>query len=144
MKACIIYESKYGNGKQCVDYLAKQIHAKDHEVKTVSIRDSKPSSLPESDVYIFSSPTNFGGPPRKVKKFLKNIKLDSTDVKYALMATSMPPDQPKTLEKMEEILQNKGFTKITDGLNIRVKEIKGPLEDNYEKKLESFAKEIFN
>lgn len=142
MNVCIIYESKYGNGKQCVDYLAKQISAKGHEVKTASVRDIKPSSLPDSEVYIFSSPTNFGGLPRKVKKFLKNIKLDREDVKYALMATSMPPDKPKTLEKMDEILQKIGFIKTTDGLDIRVKGIKGPLESDYEKKLDTFAKKI--
>jgi flavodoxin len=140
MKICIVYESKYGNGKKCVEYLQSIIKAKGHDVKTFSIRNIKPNLLPEADSYIFSSPTHIGSIPWKMKRFLKKIK-PKEGVKYALMATCINPDT-KAIQKMEEILSKKGMIKISE-TKIKVKGMKGPLEENYKEKLDAFAEEIF-
>ena len=55
MRICIAYESVYGNGKKCVDYLEKLLRAKGNNTQTLSIRNVKPDSLPSADLYIFSS-----------------------------------------------------------------------------------------
>jgi len=143
MKICIAYESKYGNGKKCVEHLKDVITKKSHEVKLSSVREIKPNTLPQADVYVFSAPTQIGSPARKMKKFLK--KLDSTqeEAKYALI-TTYSSDKTGALEKMEKLLQTTGMTKITDGLKIRVTGMKGPLEEGYEEKLESFANDILS
>jgi len=141
MKVCIVYESKYGNGKTCAEYLQSVISGKGHDTEILSIREIKPKSLPQADFYIFSAPTHIGGPPGKMKRFLKNLAIKEEGVKYSLMTTSMDPD-PKTLQKMEGILQSKRMTKISNGLKIKVTGHKGPLEEGYEKKLEGFASEI--
>ena len=104
MKICIAYESKYGNGKKCVEHLQGVISKKGHDVETCSVRETKPGSLPQADVYVFSSPTHVGSPPRKMKKFLKNLEIKQERAKYALIATYMDP-KTKTIQKMEEILQ---------------------------------------
>ena len=75
MKVSIAYESKYGNGKKCVDYLQNAITKKGHDVTTFSVREQDPKSLPNADLYIFSSPTQVGGPAGKMKKFLKNMPI---------------------------------------------------------------------
>jgi flavodoxin len=72
MKINIVYESKYGNGKQCVDHLQNVIRKQGHDVATFSVRETKPDVLPPADLYVFSAPTQIGKPARKMRKFLKN------------------------------------------------------------------------
>ena len=142
MKVYIAYESKYGNGKKCVDYLQEAIKKKGHSVETSPIHEIKANSLPNADLYIFSSPTHIGRPPRKMKKFLKKLEISQEEAKYTTIATHLNPDA-KTLQKLDELIQPKGMTKASDGVQIRVTGMKGPLEDGYEKKLDTFVNEIF-
>ena len=141
MKVCIAYESKFGNGKKLVKHIQTTISKKGHDVEAYSISETKPDSLPNADIYIFSSPTHIGGPPGKMKKFLKKLEINQEGAKYALMETYMYP-KSKTLQKMEDIIESKGMTKVTDGVSLKVKSVKGPLEDGYEEKLEEFSKKI--
>jgi multimeric flavodoxin WrbA len=138
MNICIAYESKYGNGKKCVEYLHKIINEKGHNSEVFSIRDIRPDSIPEADLYVFSSPTHIGQPARKMKKFLKKIVIQQDGVKYALMATHLDPEA-STLDKMDVFIEPKNMIKITNGLKIKVKGMKGPLEDGFEEKIETFA-----
>ena len=114
---------------------------KGHDVETGSIREINPDSLPNADLYIFSSPTQLGKPPRKMKKFIKKLEIKQEGAKYILMSTYMYPES-KTLQIMEELLQSKGMTKVSDGVSIKVNGIKGPLEEGYEEKIEEFTKKI--
>jgi menaquinone-dependent protoporphyrinogen IX oxidase len=141
MKVCITYETKFGNGKKCAHYLSGAITKKGHEAEVFSIREVKPNSLPKADIYVFSSPTHVGGPPGKMKKFLKKAEIEGKAFKYALIATYMDP-KTKTLEKMEALLSPKGMTKVSDGLKIKVTGMKGPLEEGFEQKLDEFATNI--
>jgi menaquinone-dependent protoporphyrinogen IX oxidase len=143
MKVQILYESKFGNGKKCVDYLGNVITEKGHEVRTSSIRDVKPNSISQSDLYIFSSPTRMGNAHGKMKKFLKKMEIPGEGRKYALIATYVDPET-KTLTTMEGLAKAKGMTKATDGIKIKVNGMKGPLEDSYEEKLDEFASKILS
>jgi len=141
MKVCIAYESKYGNGKQCMEYLRDVLNKDGHDVDLFSVREKDPKSLPEADLYVFSSPTQIGSPTRKMKKFLKKLEVPAEDAKYTLVTTYMNP-KATTLEKMERLLQPKGLTKISEGLRIQVTDMKGPCESGFKEKLEIFAKNI--
>ncbi|MCK5258602.1 MAG: flavodoxin domain-containing protein [Thermoplasmatales archaeon] len=141
MKVCIAYESKYGNGKKCVEYLQNIISKKGKDVEAFSVREIKPNSLPQADLYIFSTPTHIGSPPGKMKKFLKKLEITEEGTKYALMATCMDY-KTKSLQTMENLIQPSGMTKVSDGIKIKVTGMKGPLETGYEEKLDTFAKEI--
>jgi len=142
MKVYIAYESKYGNGKKCVEYLTEAITKKGHSVETSSIREINPDSIPSADLYIFSSPTHIGRPPRKMKKFLNNLEISQEEAKYTTIVTHMDP-KAKTHQIINNLLQPKGMTKVSDGVRIKVNGMKGPLEEGYEKKLDAFANEIF-
>lgn len=141
MKVCIAYESKYGNGKKCVEHLQDTISKNGHDVETFSVRETKPDSLPQADIYVFSAPTQIGSPARKMKKFLKKLEVKQEGGRYALMTTHLNP-KATTLQKMEELLQPTRMTKVSDGLMIKVTGMKGPLKSGYEEKLDAFAKDI--
>lgn len=141
MKICIAYESKFGNGKGCMEYLQGVMSKKGHDVEMFSVRELEPTSLPSADLYIFSSPTQIGSPAGKMKKFLKKLEISQKGAKYALVVTHLNP-RANTLEKMERLLLSKEISKVTDGLMIKVTGMKGPLESSYEEKLDTFAEDI--
>lgn len=142
MKICIAYESKFGNGKGCMEYLQDVMSKKGHDVEMFSVREREPTSLPSADLYIFSSPTQIGGPAGKMKKILKKSQITQEDAKYALVTTCMNPPKTKCLKTMEKLLSSKEISKISDGLMIKVTGMKGPLESGYKEKLDTFAEDI--
>lgn len=139
MKFCIVYDSKYGNGKTCVEYLKEVVSKKNNTVEVFRVDKTEPKSLPAADFYVFSTPTHVGGPTRRMKKFLK--KLDLKKARYSLMTTCRDT-KTKTLEKMEKLLQPKGMVRASDGVKIMVTKLKGPLESDYREKINAFAKGI--
>ncbi|HEC76908.1 MAG TPA: hypothetical protein ENI33_06610 [Thermoplasmatales archaeon] len=142
MKVCIAYDSKYGNGKKCVEYLHHILNMRGHSSEIGHIDEMH--LLPEAEIYIFSSPTHMGSATRKMKKFLKNIN-GKEGKEYALITTCIDLKNPgtKTLTKMEYILNKKYMRKVCNGIKIKVNGMKGPLEENYKKKIEDFYSLIF-
>jgi len=141
MKICIIYYSKYGNGRKLAEHLGTIMREKEHEVELFPCNELKSSSIPFADLYFFSSPTHMGGPAGKMKKFLKHLEIGQENAKYALITTTLDA-KGKTLRKMEYLLQTKGLTKISEGLAVLVTGMKGPLEEGYKEKLEAFATDV--
>jgi len=144
MNISIIYESKYGNGKEAMKYLETVLRKKGFSVQHLSIHEIKPQSLPESDVYIFSAPNSFGKIVRSMMKFLQKIEIKNPNARYILVNTCLNPSSTidKGLEQMDEILRTKNISKLSEGLKLKVMAIKGPLETGYEKKLDEFAQTI--
>jgi flavorubredoxin len=144
MNISIIYESKYGNGKQAMTYLGNILKKKGYDVQLLSIHELKPHMLPESDLYIFSAPNAFGKIVRSMRKFLEKIEIKNSSAHYLLINTCLNPSssQDKGLEQMDEILQTKNISRLSDGVKLKVIAIKGPLEEGYEKKLDEIAEII--
>ncbi len=144
MNICIIYESKYGNGKKAMNYLLDILRKKGFSVQLLSIHEVDPRSVPESDLYIFSAPHAFGKIVRSMRKFLEKIEVKNPNARYLLVTTGLNPSSTTDsgLEQMEEILQTKPVLKLSQGLQLKVMAIKGPLEEGYEKKLDEFAENI--
>ena len=142
MKIAVAYESKYGNGKRCMEYLKGVLTEDGHEVALFSVREQDLSSLPEAEVYVFSAPTQIGNVAGKMKKFLKKARFPKEGAKYALVTTCMDPQKTKSIATMEDLLLSKGVTKAADGLIIKVTGMKGPCEEGHESQLAAFAKEV--
>lgn len=141
MKIHILYISRYGNGQKCAEYLGKVLKQKGQDVEVHSMKEVNPKKIPEADVYIFSSPTHIKKPPIKVRRFLKRVRIQSRNTRYALMATVVGK-QMKTVNIMEKFLEHKDIMKAAKSIQIRVGGLRGPLEKDYQKKLENFASEI--
>ena len=144
MNVSIIYESKYGNGKQAMTYLENILSKKGYSVQLMSIHEIKPYSLPESNLFIFNAPNRMGKIIRSMRKFLEKIEIKNTSAHYILINTCLDPSSniDKGLEQMEEILQKKNISKLSGGLKLKVMAMKGPLESGYEKKLDELAQTI--
>ena len=143
MNISIIYESKYGNGKEAMMYLEGLLTKKGYSVQLINIHDIKPKMLPKADLYVFSAPNAFGKIVRSMRKFLEKIEGQPT-MRYILVNTCLNPssNQDKGLEQMEEILREKNLIKLSEGLKLKVMGMKGPLEPGYQHKLEEFAATI--
>lgn len=148
------HASKYGNGVQVADEFTRIMDAKGIIVNVRHVKKIKPKEIPAADLYVFSSPGRFGKPSGDMSGFLKKAQF-AAGTRCAILTTEMAP-QPdkktgkvstedgacqKVLPMMREILQAKGLKKIAEE-RVYVLGIKGPLEDGWQNKVESFAKSI--
>ena len=155
MKIEYLHASKYGNGALVAEEFSKQMAARGVIVDVHHIQDAKPKELPPADLYLFSSPARFGKPIRSMRRFLKKVELPA-GTKYAILATEAAPHpgragrvpSDKELARwtrvrpiMNEILQRKGLDEVADD-KVRVTDIKGPLEEGWQHKVEAFAGRI--
>lgn len=141
MKVCILYDSKYGTGKSCMEHLGSLLNDKGNDVEIYSVKEIGPTSIPEAEAYIFSAPTHLGNVSGKMKGFLK--KLDNKDgKKYSVITTCMAPDKTRATETMEHILNEKGMEKATISIKIMVKAIKGPADEYSRVQLKDLADEL--
>ena len=155
MKIEYLHASKYGNGALVAEEFSKRMAARGVTVDFHHIRDAKPKELPPADLYLFSSPARFGKPICGMRRFLKKVELPA-GTKYAILTTEAAPHPDKAghvpseqqLAKwtrvrpiMNEILQRKGLVEVAEG-KVQVTEIKGPLEEGWQDKVEAFAGRI--
>jgi len=141
MKVCIVYYSRFGNGKKCAEYVEETLKQNGHSVELFSVTGVRADSLPVADLFIFSSPTQIGNPPGKIRRFLRKLKLPLAAAKYALISTCADENN-QVLPKLSEILDKKGLQKAAAGVKIKVLGLKGPLEENYTQKLDSFVQKL--
>jgi flavodoxin len=153
MRIEYFHASVYGNGVKVAEEFKRLMGAKGVVVDVLHIKDAAPKQMPAADLYLFSSPGRFGKPPWGVRRFLKKVNLPS-GTKYALLTTEgaarpnpktgkMPTEEElarfhRIRPVMNEILQGKGLVKIAEG-TVLVTDLKGPLEDGWQKKVEQFA-----
>jgi len=156
MKIEYYHASKFGNGAMVAEEFKKVMAGKGIAVNVHHVRDVSPKEIPPADLYVFSSPGRIGKPIGGMKKFLKKLQIASGS-KYALLTTEGKPMPNKKTGKiptqeelakyqrvrpiMNELLQAKGLTKIAED-KVYVTGLKGPLEEGWQKKVESFAAQI--
>lgn len=150
-----LHASKYGNGAMVAEEFSKLMAAKGVTVHVHHIRKAKPKGLPPADLYLFSSPARFGKPIGSMRRFLKKVELPA-GTKYAILTTEVAahPDRAGHVPSeeqmarwtrvrpiMNEILQRKGLVEVAEG-KVRVADVKGPLEEGWQHKVEAFAAHI--
>jgi multimeric flavodoxin WrbA len=150
------HASKYGNGAKVAEEFKNQMEAKGVTVNVHHVKDVKPEEIPPADLYLFSSPGRFGKPIGDMRGFLKKVNLAS-GTKYAILVTEFAPVPEKSIRiptteeesgkcqrvipVINEMLQKKGLVKVAEG-KIFVIGMKGPLEPNWQKEVETFASRI--
>jgi menaquinone-dependent protoporphyrinogen IX oxidase len=148
-----VHASKFGNGATVAAEFQRQMATRGVEVDLHHVRDVKPTELPPADLYVFSSPGRMGKPIRGMRRFLKDVRLPA-GTKYALLTTEMAPRPDKKTGRMpteeeicryqrvraimHELLQGKGLVAVDED-KVYVTEIKGPLEEGWQRTVEAFA-----
>jgi menaquinone-dependent protoporphyrinogen IX oxidase len=156
MKIEYVHASKYGNGAMVAEEFTRRMATRGVTVDVHHIREVRPDRLPAADLYVFSSPGRMGRPIGGARRFLKSVRLPA-GTPYALLTTEAAP-QPDTktgrlpTEKeqatyqrvrpiMHELLQAAGLVNVAED-KVLVTGMKGPLEDGWQDKVESFAARI--
>jgi menaquinone-dependent protoporphyrinogen IX oxidase len=151
------HASRFGNGAQVAAEFARRMTARGVTVNVHHIREATPERLPSADLYVFSSPGQWGKPIRRVRQFLSHIVLPA-GTPYALLTTEMGPPKPdKTTGRMptdeeiakyqrvrpiiNQLLQGAGLVQVAEE-KVYVTRVKGPLEDGWEDKVAAFAARI--
>jgi flavodoxin len=127
MKVEILHASKFGNGAMVAQEVRRLMESKGNQANVHHIDESKPKELPIAELYIFGSPTRYGGPIGSMHRFIKRIALPP-GTKYAIFAThgDAVPDKKtgrmptadeiersrKTIPILDEVLKGKGLVKV--------------------------------
>jgi len=153
MRVEYLHASVYGNGATVAEEFRRAMANKAVEVNVHHIREANAKELPPADLYVFGSPGRIGKPIGSMRRFLKKIRLPP-GTRYAIFSTEGAPRPDKKTGKMpteeeiarwqhvqpimDEILQVKGLVKV-GAMKVHVLNIKGPLEDGWEKEVEDFV-----
>lgn len=150
------HASKYGNGALVAEEFRQRMAARGVAVNVHHVRDARPREMPPADLYVFSSPGRIGRPIGRMRRFLKKLRLPA-GTKYAILTTEGAPRPDKRTGRvpseeetarwqrvipiMRGILQTKGLVGVAEG-KVLVMDIKGPLEDGWQEKVEAYAARI--
>ena len=156
MKIEYFHASKYGNGARVAQEF-KTIMVAEHDVVNVHhIREAHPKTMPQADLYVFSSPGRLGKPIGGMRRFLKEVRLPA-GAEYAILTTEAAPKPNKKTGKMptpeeiakwqrvrpimNELLASKNLKKVAESC-VFVTGVKGPLEEDWQTKVKDFAASI--
>jgi multimeric flavodoxin WrbA len=153
MKIDYLHASKYGNGALVAAEFKKVMAAGGVDVEVHHIRDAHATDLAQADLYVFSSPGRMGRPIGRMRRFLKKVNLP-VGTRYAVLTTEGAPKPDKKTGRVpgeqeqakwqriipiiNEILEGKGLVKVAEE-KVLVTGIKGPLEEGWQQKVETFA-----
>ena len=156
MKIEYVHASKYGNGAMVAEEFKERMATRHVEVDVHHMGDLDPKELPAADLYLFSSPGRMGKPIRGMRRFLKDVRL-AEGTRYALLTTEMAPRPDKKTGRMpteeeickyqkvrptmHELLRAKGLVDVAED-KVYVTQIKGPLEEGWQHKVEAFADQL--
>lgn len=105
MKVVIVYSSRYGNGRKCVECVEARLRAKGHSVQVLAASQSDPAQIPPADLYVFSGATEAFGIAKPIKHYLNGLP-ELSGRRYALINTHALK-KARALPKMEKILSDK-------------------------------------
>lgn len=146
VKVVVCYESKYGNTKRLAEAIADEMQrVGGTEVTTSALRAFDIDDLANYDMLLLGGPTHFGGPTRRVTKFIDALGKRNVHGKLAaVFDTYLGEDFEKSVKKMEEQIraQVPGLTIRAPGLSIRVEDIKGPIVEGELLKCKDFVKQL--
>jgi menaquinone-dependent protoporphyrinogen IX oxidase len=156
MKILYVHASKYGNGARVADEFRSRMADHGIAVEVHHVDEVEPDAIPPADLYMFSSPGRMGRPIRSIRHLLKDLRLPR-GTRYALLTTEMAPQPDKKTGRMPtedeicrfqhvrpimiEILRHKGLVKVAEE-KVYVTDLKGPLEDGWQAKVDRYADSI--
>jgi menaquinone-dependent protoporphyrinogen IX oxidase len=136
----IIYYTRFGNNAIIAERLSDTMESRGHGVSIHPINEASPSEIPASDLYIVGSPTQIGSAPIKVSRFLKRLKV-KPESQFAIY-TTYAESNSEAAAKIATAMESLGAVSTAEPLLIGVKDLRGPLEDEWESKLSQWAENL--
>jgi flavodoxin len=141
MEIAIFHASKYGNGLKGAEYIKDLLEKEGHEVDLNHSKKIKAKTYPLKDMYIFIAPVYATMVSGKVQKVAKKL---SKRTKGPFISIQTGADKEIKKDSVSIILEAKGWKKAAGPIKLQVKEIKGPLIEGWEKKLDKLVSNIKN
>ncbi len=146
MRVVVCYESKYGNTERLAQTIGEEMRRLGGmDVTVVPMRRVGVEELARYDLILVGGPTHFGGPTRRVTKFIETMNRGNLTGKgVAVFDTYLGEDFEKSVKRMEEQIRTTlpGLRIVAPGLSIRVADMKGPIVEGELLKCKDFAKEL--
>ncbi len=143
LKVVICYESKYGNTMRLAQAIAEELRrAGQRDVTVTEVKRADVDALAACDLILLGGPTHFGGPTRRVTKFIEALAARNMSGKsIAAFDTYLEGDFEKSVKKMEAQIRTTvpGLRIRAPGLSIRVADMKGPIVDGELEKCKGFV-----
>jgi flavorubredoxin len=147
-RVLIVYESKYGNTKHAAEKIAEGVRVVPEIEPTVAeIKQFDIKEMAAFDAILVGSPNHMGHATSGVSGFIDMLgKAGAEGKSAAVFDTYMAKDYEKAVKKMEEQIANKapGLKLVSRGLSIRVKGMKGPIDEEDLPKCKEFGTTIAN
>lgn len=145
-RAVVCYESKYGNTERLAQAIGEAMRRLGGmDVTVTPLRRIDAAELGRYDLILVGGPTHFGGPTRRVTRFIEAMARGNLAGKgVAVFDTYLGEDFEKSVNRMEEQIRATlpGMHIVAPGLSIRVADMKGPIVDGELLKCEDFAKRL--
>ena len=141
MEVAIFHASKHGNGLKGAEYIKGELEKKGHGVDLNHAKEVDAKTYPQKDMYIFIAPIYATMVSGKVKKVAKKL---SKRTKGAFISVQTGADEKIQKDSIGILLSAKGWKKAAGPVKLQVKEIKGPLIEGWEKKLDELVSSIKN
>ena len=132
MKISIIYLSRFGNSETCARRLADSVRGAGNEAFLYSVLEIRPKTVPESDLYVVCSPTQFKRPPVRLIRFIRSLEIGENPPKYAIVNTYF--EESEVVDRLSKILDEKGLSAAVSSVALRLHDSEGPLEPGFEAK----------
>lgn len=157
MRSIIIFDSVHGCTKKIAETIADELKTKDYEVSLYDLGNSKPEIV-DCDYLFLGSPTRFGKPTRKMRKFLDWFDGNNFSGTAVAFDTIMQiPENDSNMEKtkskyidngsaptIKSVLLQKGVNVSDKLLRIEVSGLKGPLVDGALDTTKEFVNDILS
>ncbi len=140
MTVSIIYHTRFGNNAKISSTISDELESKGYGVSIHPIEEAQPTEIPAADLYIVGSPTQIGTLPVKMDHFLQLFKIPEGK-HFAVFATYAEPNS-KTPEKITAAMKALNAIPVTEPLMLNVKDLKGPLEDEWEFHVAEWCKSL--
>ena len=137
MKISIIYLSRFGNTEICAKRLAGSVRAAGNEAFLYSVIEIRPKTVPQSDLYVICSPTQFKRPPLRLLMFIRFLEIGDKASKYAI--ANIYSEESDVVDRLSKILDEKGLTQAVPAVGLRLVDLEGPLEPGFEEVLDTFS-----
>ncbi|OFW58383.1 MAG: hypothetical protein A2W01_03035 [Candidatus Solincola sediminis] len=145
MKGAVVFYSRWGNGKQVAEQIAKGLEQSGHEVELINLKISQGSPADGFEFLVAGSPTRAQKMASPLKRFIKGLDNSWKGKPFAAYGTGYKKWlETSTLssDSIHQELEEFGLKPLAKPLRIGVNHTRGPLSEGEPQKALEFGKDV--